>query len=744
MFARVIIDISHVNLDRTFEYRIPEELSGEIAVGTLCEVPFGNADKVRRGYVVELTETPEFDPDKCKDVLGPAKGSIPIESHLIRLAWWMHRRYGSTMNDALRTVIPVREEVRRKVERTLVPAAERAVLEAAYEEFTRKHRTARARLLGAVLDEGELSYEKATGRYKVTAETVRVLIGQGLIAVKEDRQFRGMLTPDLPAPQVVLSDRQRQTADGIIARRNEGDLRPSLIHGITGSGKTEVYLELIRRVVAEGGQAICLIPEIALTYQTVSRFRAHFGDRVSVLHSRMSRGERFDQYERAKAGEIDVMIGPRSALFTPFSNLSIIIIDEEHEASYKSENPPKYHAVETAGARAGMCGAMLVLGSATPSVESYRKAVSGEYVLYRLPERAGAGRLPQVYIEDLREELAAGNRSIFSRRLRALMEDRLKKGQQIMLFLNRRGYAGFASCRSCGEVIRCPHCDVSLKAHYHGRAGMTLECHYCGYKMRMPEKCPACGSSYLGVFGLGTEKAEELTRKEFPKARILRMDLDTTSGKEGHRRILEAFAAKEADILIGTQMIVKGHDFPDVTLVGILAADLSLNDDDYRSAERTFQLVCQAAGRAGRGRLPGEAVIQSYRPDHYSLTCAAAHDYEAFYEEEIAFRKRMHYPPSAGLMAVLMTGSDEKRTERFAAGLAARIRKEAPEELKVLGPTKGAYGKLKDIYRQVIYLKHPREEVLGEVRRNLEILYQQESAWQDVRLTFDLNPVTVY
>ena len=744
MFARVIVDISHVNLDRTFEYRIPEEYAGQIAVGTLCEIPFGNGDKVRRGYVVELTETPEFDADRCKDILGPAKGSIPIESQLIRLAWWMHRRYGSTMNDALRTVIPVREKVREKTERTIVPAAGKDVLEAAYQEFEKKHRTARARLLGALLDEGELSYSEAIGRLKISAPVIRALMEQGLIGMKEDRLIRGMQTPALPASRVTLTERQRETAEGILARWDEGDLRPSLIHGITGSGKTEVYLELIRAVVAQGGQAICLIPEIALTYQTVSRFRAHFGERVSVLHSRMSKGERFDQYERAKAGEIDVMIGPRSALFTPFSNLSLIIIDEEHENSYKSENPPKYHAVETAAERAQMCGAMLVLGSATPSVESYEKALTGEYVLYRLPERAGSGSLPAVYIEDMREELAARNRSIFSRRLKALIEDRLEKKQQIMLFLNRRGYGGFASCRSCGAVIRCPHCDVSLKAHYHGRAGMTLECHYCGYHERMPEKCPSCGSSYLGVFGLGTEKAEQLTKKEFPQARILRMDLDTTSGKDGHRKILEAFAAGEADILIGTQMIVKGHDFPDVTLVGILAADLSLNDDDYRSAERTFQLVCQAAGRAGRGRLPGEAVIQTYHPEHYSLRAAASHDYETFFAEEIGYRARLQYPPSGGLLAILMTGSDEKRTERFAAGLAARIQKDHGEDVKLLGPTKGAYGKLKDIFRQVIYLKCGSEETLVAIRGELEQLYQKESAWQDVRLSFDLNPMIVY
>ena len=369
-------------------------------------------------------------------------------------------------------------------------------------------------------------------------------------------------------------------------------------------------MELISRVIGQGRQAIVLIPEIALTYQTVMRFYNRFGDRVSIMNSRLSAGERFDQFERAKKGEIDVMIGPRSALFTPFSNLGLIIIDEEHEAAYKSEQVPRYHARETAIQRAKMAQASVVLGSATPSIESYYKAKNGEYVLLRLQKRVQQKPLAECYTVDLREELKEGNRSILSRKLQELMEERLEKKQQTMLFINRRGLAGFVSCRACGHVIKCPHCDVSLSQHTGGR----MVCHYCGYEEPEPKVCPSCGSKYISGFKAGTQKIEEIVKKRFPKARTLRMDTDTTRNKDSYEEILSAFANQEADILVGTQMIVKGHDFPNVTLVGVLAADMSLYRNDFHGAERTFQLLTQAAGRAGRGKETGEVVIQTYTP----------------------------------------------------------------------------------------------------------------------------------
>ena len=370
-----------------------------------------------------------------------------------------------------------------------------------------------------------------------------------------------------------------------------------MLRGVTGSGKTEIYIELIDRVIRQGKQAVVLIPEIALTYQTVLRFYKKFGNRISVIHSRLTNAQKHDQLEKARRGQIDIIIGPRSALFSPFPNLGIVIIDEEHEGTYKNENVPRYHSREVAEERVRMSGGFLVLGSATPSVETCYKAEKGDYQRYDLLKRAAGAKLPSVEVVDLRAELATGNRSIISRRLDELIRDRLAKKEQIILFINRRGYSSFVSCRSCGTAMKCPHCDVSLKYHKNGK----LMCHYCGYEIPMMKNCPSCGSKYIGTFGTGTQKAEEEVSRLYPEARILRMDYDTTREKDGHEKILSAFADHQADILVGTQMIVKGHDFADVTLVGILAADLSLYSGDYLAAERTFQLLTQAAGRAGRG-----------------------------------------------------------------------------------------------------------------------------------------------
>ncbi|MBR5116300.1 MAG: primosomal protein N', partial [Lachnospiraceae bacterium] len=422
--------------------------------------------------------------------------------------------------------------------------------------------------------------------------------------------------------KVDLSEEQAHVVDAIVSDYDRGVRKGYLLQGITGSGKTEVYLRLIEEMIARGKQAIVLIPEIALTWQTLRRFEKRFQDRVTVMNSTLSKGERFDHFEQARRGEIDVIIGPRSALFTPFPNLGLIIIDEEHEGSYKSETMPKYHARETAEALASLVpgGASILMGSATPSMEALYRARNGSYGYFKLTKRLTGATLPSVEIADLREELRAGNRTPFSRSLKTGIEDRLEKKEQTMLFINRRGMAGFVSCRSCGRVFKCPHCDVALSAH----SGARLLCHYCGHEEPQPENCPDCGSKYVSRFRAGTEAIETHVKKLWPEARVLRMDADTTRTKGSYERILKAFASGEADILIGTQMIVKGHDFPRVTLVGILAADLSLNTGDYRAAERTFGLLVQAAGRAGRGIRPGHVVIQTYQPEHYAVRLAAA------------------------------------------------------------------------------------------------------------------------
>ena len=742
-FANIIVDISLEKLDRTFQYRVPEELQGILKEGMQVRIPFGNGGRTLTGYVLELTDTCEWDEEKLKPILGLAEKGIRLEGQLIALAAWMRRTYGSTMNQALKTVLPVKKSVQEKISRKVRLAVTKEEAEAALAEMERKHQTARVRIIKALLEQTgqDMDYAAAQKELGLTAATARKLMELGLIRIESDTIFRNPVRPsEVQAHPFTLYPAQQAIVEDVAARAAAGDLRPSLIHGVTGSGKTEVYMELIAAVLEQGKEAVVLIPEIALTFQTVLRFYRRFGDQVSIIHSKLSAGERYDQFERARRGEVKVMIGPRSALFTPFPRLGVIVIDEEHEGSYKSENAPRYHAREAAIERARMCGAFVVLGSATPSVDSYERTKEGLYRLYELPFRVENRAMPETEVVDLREELRMGNRSIFSARLKELMEDRLRKGEQIMLFLNRRGYAGFVSCRACGHVIKCPHCDVSLSLHHGGR----MVCHYCGYQTVQPKKCPSCGSAYIGAFRAGTQQVAEAAAKTFPGARILRMDFDTTRQKGGYERILEAFSKKQADILVGTQMIVKGHDFPGVTLVGALAADLSLYAGDYRAAERTFQLLVQAAGRAGRGTTPGTAVIQTYSPEHYSIETAADQDYKAFFEKEMAFRRMMNYPPAAHLMALYLMSEDEEALNRGAVRLKALAMSHTRQEIALIGPSDAGLSKLKDVYRKVLYLKCTKMNYLTEWKGWLEAVLPKEKQLSTFNIQFDMDPVNPF
>lgn len=738
-YARIIIDISHEKVDRTFDYRIPAGLLDEVAVGSLVLIPFGKGNSMRKGYVVGIAAHADYDPDKIKEIAGIVTDGVSAESLLISLAWWLKERYGSTMNQALKTVLPVKQKVKPKEKKVLKSLLDHSQLINALEEAEKKKYKARARLFQALMENPVIPYEIATNQMNLSAATLKPVIEKGYVSLDCEEVYRNPVkTEAKERNKVVLNGEQQTIVDSFCLDYSQSIRKTYLIHGITGSGKTEVYMELIQRVIEDGKQVIVLIPEIALTYQTVLRFYGRFGNRVSIINSRLSAGERYDQFERARNGDIDIMIGPRSALFTPFSRLGLILIDEEHEGAYKSEVSPRYHAREVAEKRASMQEASLVLGSATPSLEAYSKALQGEYRLFRLTERAKKNsRLAAVSVVDLRQELKEGNKSIFSRNLQALIEDRLKKREQAMLFINRRGYANFVSCRSCGEAIRCPHCDVTLTLHNNSR----LVCHYCGYSISMPDRCPACSSPYIANFGVGTQKIEQMTKKMFPAARVLRMDLDTTSKKGGHEEILTAFSEGEADILIGTQMIVKGHDFPNVTLVGVLAADLSLNTPDYRSAERTFQLLTQAAGRAGRDSRNGDVVIQTYSPEHYSIVTAANQDYEAFYQQEMAYRRLMKYPPASGLLTVQFSSRKEdclKEAAALAAGFVAPLGEQ--EAVQVIGPVDASVYKINDIYRKILYLKQENYDILIKIRDHIDVF--SENHWQlfdQVMIQYDFS-----
>ena len=758
-FARVIIDISHEKVDRPFSYAIPQSLEDQIKAGCRVRIPFGSGNKERTGYVVGVSCEAGYDRDKVKPILGLVKGSITAESQLIELAWWMKERYGSTMNQALKTVLPVKQKVKgaeKKYVRCLLSPQD---LQEARREAQRKKYRARLRLLEAFSSMPVIPYEAAVHQLGLTAASLKPLEDRGIIAIEKENVYRdpaagirentlqknsdcalaagqGQSGHDIGRPR--LNPEQQAIVQDFCLRYDGGERGISLIHGITGSGKTEVYMELIDHVRSQGKEVIVLIPEIALTYQTVMRFYKRFGQNVSFINSRLSAGERYDQFERAKKKEISIMIGPRSALFTPFKDLGLIIIDEEHEGAYKSDSSPRYHARDAAAFRAGQTKASLVLGSATPSVDSYERALRGEYRLYTLTQRAKKdSRLAKVYVVDLREELKEGNKSIFSRLLQEMMEDRLRKGQQMMLFMNRRGYSSFISCRSCGEAVKCPHCDVTLTLHRDGR----MMCHYCGYTTKKPAACPSCGSPYIAGFGTGTQKIQAMVEERFPGVSTLRMDLDTTSKKGGHEEILSAFGAGEAQILIGTQMIVKGHDFPNVTLVGVLAADTALYAPDFKCGERTFQLLTQAAGRAGRDNQPGDVVIQTYSPDHYSIQAAANQNYQMFFEREASFRRMLRYPPFCGLLTIQVASGREDALESSMGAVdrwTAQLRGKR-EDIWVIGPVQAPVYKVNDIYRKILYLKSENYDILIQIRNRLEELWDKAGFSSGASVQYDFT-----
>lgn len=751
MYANVIVDISHEKLDKTFQYSIPDELLCDIRPGVCVDIPFGS--RTITGYVIEVTDEPEYDPARTKPLIGIKANSVAVEAKLIALAAWIRRNYGSTMNQALKTVIPVKRQAKEQVSRSIALKIDKVRARAQLALCEAKNQKAKARLFRALIDADDgasLEYSFVTGKLSVSAATIRALEQSGFIEVITQNGYRNPVEHmSVDTYDKVLNAAQQSVVDAIQGDIASGLRNTYLIKGVTGSGKTEVYMELIAHCIQSGRQAIVLIPEIALTYQTVMRFFARFGNRVSIINSRLSNGERYDQFERAKNGDIDIMIGPRSALFTPFSNLGLIIIDEEHENSYKSESVPRYHAREVAIEYARMSDAIVVLGSATPSVDSYYKAKTGVYRLLELDTRVDDRPLPKCEIVDLRKELREGNRSILSTRLQELMEERLQNGQQTMLFLNRRGKSAFMSCRACGFVVKCPHCDVSLSEH----SGGVMVCHYCGYRQPVPKVCPSCGSKYISGFKAGTQKIEAMVAKRFPQARILRMDYDTTRAKDAYEKILQAFSNHEADILIGTQMIVKGHDFSNVTLVGVLAADMSLHVNDFHAAERTFALLTQAAGRAGRGKLPGNVVIQTYDPDHYAIQTAKEQDYEAFYDKEIEYRRLMNYPPVWNMLLIHVTSPDEsecgsvaQRVHDTAAQMISHIENsQSPDDrhqIQLIGPADATIAKVNDIYRKVIYMKTSDYAALISVKDGIEQAVKADTAMKNANISFDFNPMS--
>ncbi len=640
MIAEVIVDIAHNEVDKIFDY-----LSAEpIAAGTRVTVPFGRG--VTTGFVVNTKDTSDCPPEKLKRVYRAEEDFPAINEECLSLAKKIAARYRCPLALALRLFLPAEMRTGKVAERytsfisltgAAAPISPRA--------------TAQIAVLAYLEEKGEEEAPVLRGRF---GAAVTALIKKGVLKEEKRRRFRApykSVAGSLPVHE--LTEAQKKAVKTI----EETDKTVTLLHGVTGSGKTEIYLDLIAKQLEAGRTAIFLVPEISLTPQMFSHLRSRFGTSVAILHSGLSAGERFDEWERLREGTARIAVGARSAVFAPLENIGVIVIDEEHDGSYSSESSPRYNTFDSALLRAQHNHCKLVLGSATPSVETYKRAREGEFELVRLPNRINARPMPDVQIVDMRREVRRGNASVFSALLREKLAACLESGNQAILFLNRRGYSQTVICRDCGYVAKCESCDVSLT--YHSEEN-CLKCHYCGARYHMLPACPECGGTHIRYVGTGTQRVAENLKQLFPSARILRMDNDTTGGKEGHFKILKQFSERKADILVGTQMVAKGHDFPAVTLVGILDADMSLHFPDYRSGERTFQLVTQVAGRSGRAEEKGEVVLQTFDPENYILRFAAKYDYEGFYEHEISVRAATMFPPFAKIVRVMITGSDDK------------------------------------------------------------------------------------
>ncbi len=738
-FAEVIVDINARRTDRVFHYAVPSEYKDKVVVGSRVLVPFGS----RRisGYVVGFGFPESV--VKIKEIAGILDQGPVFTEELLELAFWMAENYICSTAEAFSRILAPRLRVKASREvRRFRPALPVGDLKRILSEMSRSPK--QAAVIRTAMKSPGLTRQELAVAAQTTPKTVDAVVKKGLLKISIERVPTGQ--PARTADETALSGKLRLNSYQATALKNinhalsRNKFGVFLLQGVTGSGKTEVYLQAIASTLETGRQAVTLVPEISLTPQMIELFRGRFGGKVAVLHSALSDRERYNEWRRVKENEAPVVLGTRSAVFAPLPRLGLFVIDEEHESTYKQEDRLRYHAREVALKRAQLTGAVVVLGSATPSLESRFKAEAGRYYhLLKLPHRIDMRPLPPVRVLDMRKELKEGNRGIFSRRLVVAINGCLERGEQVLLFLNRRGYATIVVCRECGLVLKCPHCDISLTYHLDGR----LRCHYCNYTTVLPETCASCGSRYIRHFGTGTQKVQQEVQKLFPQARIVRMDRDTTTRKGSHYRIINAFLAGQADILIGTQMIAKGLDIPRVTLVGVINADTTLHMPDFRAAERTFQLLTQVAGRTGRGELAGEVLIQTYSPDHYSIAAAAKHDFEGFYRSEMPVRRLLGYPPFNHLARLLFTHKDEKEVKKGveqAKIILEKVVSRRGEHIDILGPAPASLSRIKNRFRWQLVLKGPRRTLLKDVIK--EGLAGLEKLRPDFKpaVNVDINP----
>ncbi|MGL4990397.1 MAG: primosomal protein N' [Sarcina sp.] len=726
LYADIIINSDAMTIDRPFSYKVKKEFEQYLRQGHRVKIPFGNRNKTIEGFVFNIYEDEKNDGIKYKYISSICDEKPLLSRDSLLLVEFLRRKYLCKYIDALKILIPpkIMNGNKEKIKKVLVTLPLREGI-----KLTEKQKKAYD-----IIKENEGIFTKAelTKELSIGAHLIKKLFELSVINTNDVKVDRSDVRSFESYPSKKLTDSQ-ELAYYEILKSN----KPVLLKGITGSGKTEVYMNLVSSMLIEEKTSVILVPEIALTPQMIERFKGRFGNEVAIFHSKLSDGERYDQWHKVKNGNIKIIIGARSALFLPFVDLGLIIIDEEHESSYKSEQNPKYSTIEVATFIKQMTSCYLVLGSATPSLESYYKSLKKEFMLVELKERIGNAKLPIVSTVDMREELKNGNKSMFSRTLYYKIKEKLEKKEQIILFLNRRGYSSFVSCRKCGFVYTCDSCDISMTYH----KGGFMICHYCGKTKKLTGKCPKCASKYIKHFGTGTEKVEEAVKHYFKNSRVLRMDASTTRNKNAYEEIYTKFKNQEADILIGTQMIAKGLDFENVTLVGVLAADLSINFPDYRACEKSFQLLTQVSGRAGRLQKEGEVIIQSYNPQHYSIEYAKNNDYEGFFKEEIMIRKAMEYPPFSKIMILNISSKFEKELISFSKNLELKIKNALKKENKVMvfNATQSTIAKIKDIYRWQILIKGNINDYNRAIIKN-EVYNLSQGVYNKIKVTMDIDP----
>lgn len=800
LIAEVIVDVSNYHVDRPFDYQVPVEWISVIELGSRVKVPFGPRNVL--GFVVGLKKETDVPLNKLKAINQILDMEPVLTEEMLRMAKWLKNDTICYEIDALQVMLPsalrakyekmiklqqgqqlplevqaifgkrqrvnfkeferagllpllkqlvaenivaienvVKQQGNVKEIRMVQITADQQLIERALEQSSR---AAKQRLLlqWMCLHLGEIfTPQQICDEARVSISVLEAVIDKGAAQFIQEEVFRDPFTKEVSRTHALqLTSEQQVALQAITTAMDQQIAQTFLLHGVTGSGKTEVYLQAIQKVLEEGKEAIMLVPEISLTPQMTERFRSRFGEMVAVMHSGLSVGEKYDEWRKIQQGKVKVVVGARSAIFAPFTNIGLIILDEEHESTYKQEDSPRYHARDVAIWRSEFYNCPIILGSATPALESFARAKKGVYKLLSLKHRALHQALPTVFIADMREELRQGNRSMFSQSLIEAIRLRLEKKEQMVLFLNRRGYSSFVLCRDCGTVVQCPNCDISLTYH---RTTEKLKCHYCGYEEHVPQICPQCQSDHIRYFGTGTQKVEEELYKLFPEARVLRMDVDTTKHKGAHEEILETFGAGHADILLGTQMIAKGLDFPNITLVGVLSADTSLHLPDYRAAERTFQLLTQVSGRAGRHDKLGEVIIQTYTPEHYAIELAKTQEYEPFYEREMFLRRRSNYPPYYFVALIQLSHEDVMMAAEYAGRVADWLRGNLSNQVAIIGPTTASIARLQNRYRYQCLIKYKIEPNLIPVLQRLLAMYRAEWIKQGILMTVDLDPSTI-